>query len=79
MTERKRRTKSSPQVTQTVVTVGRTISLAPFESLKIEISETYDNPEQDPVDRDRLATRLSKRMFEIEVLERKRYARLVKK
>lgn len=59
------------------ITIGRTMSLAPYESLRIEVTETY-GPSKDPEARDKAVAQLSKRIVNISALEAKRHMRTVK-
>lgn len=59
------------------VTIGRTMSLAPYESLRIEVTETYEGT-GDPEARDKAVERLSKRLINLCALESKRHMRTVK-
>lgn len=61
------------KVTKLTIGVERVIQLRKFETLRLSVFEEIEGPPKDPADRDKLVTRLSKRLLNIEQMERRRH------
>ena len=61
---------------ETTITVGRTVSLAPYEILRIDVQETYTDVSKE--EREKLVERLSKRVLNSVALESRRHKAQIK-
>ncbi len=61
---------------ETTITVGRTVSLAPYETLRIDVQETYTDVSKE--EREKLVERLSKRVLNSVALESRRHKAQIK-